>query len=40
MDVCTFLFSEWMENGSRMCKYGNGSVLNMGINLCPLTIEG
>lgn len=35
-----FLVSQWFENGSRMCKYGNGTVLNVGARVCPLKIEG
>lgn len=35
-----FLVAQWYENGSQMCKYGNGTVLNMGIKLCPLSIDG
>lgn len=35
-----FLVAQWYENGSQMCKYGNGTVLNMGIKLCPLQIQG
>jgi hypothetical protein len=35
-----FLVAQWFEGGSQMCKYGNGSVLNMGANICPLQIDG
>ena len=35
-----YLVAEWYENGSHMCRYGNGTVLNVGIRLCPLSIEG
>jgi len=35
-----FLTAQWYENGSHMCKYGNGSVLSVGANVCPLSIEG
>ena len=35
-----FLSAEWYEGGSHMCKYGNGTVLNVGVKLCPLSIEG
>jgi hypothetical protein len=36
--IVHFLVAQWIENGSRMCKYDNGTVLNMGISLCPLSI--
>jgi uncharacterized protein (DUF697 family) len=35
-----YLTAQWFENGSQMCRYGNGTVLNMGARLCPLSIQG
>ena len=35
-----YLVAEWYENGNHFCRYANGTVLNVGIKLCPLTIEG
>lgn len=35
-----FLTSQWYQNGSNMCQYGNGTVLNMGASMCPLSIQG
>ena len=35
-----FLVDQWTKGGSRFCKYGNGTVLNVGVGLCPLSIEG
>lgn len=35
-----FLTAQWYENGQQMCRYGNGTVLNMGHRLCPLSIKG
>ena len=35
-----FLTAQWYENGNHMCKYGNGTVLNMGYKICPLSIGG
>jgi hypothetical protein len=35
-----FLTGSWWENGNQMCRYGNGTVLNMGTSLCPLSIQG
>lgn len=35
-----YLVSSWFENGSQMCKYDNGTVLNVGGNHCPSTIQG
>lgn len=38
--LTSFLVAEWYANGSHFCKYDNGTVLNVGIRLCPLRIEG
>lgn len=36
-----FLQNQWLNNsGQRMCQYGNGTVLNIGVGVCPLSIEG
>jgi hypothetical protein len=35
-----YLTAQWYENGQQMCRYGNGTVLNMGYRLCPLSIKG
>jgi hypothetical protein len=36
-----YLTDQWVsQNGNRMCQYGNGTVLNVGIRLCPLSIRG
>ena len=35
-----FLDAQWYENGNHMCRYGNGTVLNVGYRICPLSIEG
>lgn len=35
-----YLTAQWVEGGNRFCKYGNGTVLNVGINLCPMSIKG
>lgn len=35
-----FLVAQWYENGAHMCKYSNGTVLNVGARICPLSIEG
>lgn len=35
-----FLDDQWVKNGQRFCKYKNGTVLNVGVSLCPLSIEG
>ena len=34
------LVADWYENGNHMCKYSNGTVLNVSYNICPLSIEG
>lgn len=36
-----FLTGQWTNNiGQRLCQYGNGTVLNVGVSLCPLSIQG
>lgn len=35
-----FLTAQWTERGNRFCRYGNGTVLNVGVNICPLSIQG
>lgn len=36
-----YLTDQWLSaNGSRMCQYGNGTILNVGYRLCPMSIEG
>jgi len=35
-----YLVSQWFSNGSQMCRYSNGTVLNMGARICPLSIRG
>ena len=34
-----YLTAQWFENGSNMCRYSNGTVLNVGVRLCPLSIK-
>lgn len=36
----SFLVSQWFEKGNQMCKYDNGTVLNVGAKTCPLSIRG
>lgn len=35
-----FLQSQWYDHGDHFCRYSNGTVLNMGYRICPLSIEG
>lgn len=35
-----FLTEQWVDRGQRFCKYGNGTVLNVGVNVCPTSIKG
>jgi hypothetical protein len=35
-----FLKDQWVDGGKRFCRYSNGTVLNVGVSLCPLSIEG
>jgi hypothetical protein len=34
-----YLTSQYFENGNQMCKYDNGTVLNMGAKSCPSSIS-
>jgi hypothetical protein len=34
-----YLESQWMDGGNRFCKYTDGTVLNVGVRLCPLSIK-
>lgn len=33
------LRNQWQAGPNRMCQYSDGSVINMGIGLCPLTLN-
>ena len=35
-----FLVSQWYDRGNHFCQYQNGTVLNVGANICPLSIQG
>lgn len=35
-----YLTKQWLDKGSRFCQYGNGTVLNVGYKVCPLSIQG
>ena len=36
-----YLTDQWVNSsGNRMCQYGNGTVLNVGYRVCPLSIRG
>lgn len=32
------LVSQWIDGGNQMCRYDNGTVLNVGARICPLSI--
>ena len=34
-----FLKNSYMQQGSQMCAYDDGSVINMGIGICPLSMK-
>lgn len=34
-----YLMSQWTKGGDTFCRYDNGTVLNVGARLCPLTIK-
>jgi len=35
-----YLVAQWFENGNNFCRYSNGTVLNVGVRICPLSIKG
>jgi len=35
-----YLTGQWMGPQGQMCQYGNGTILNVGFRLCPLSIQG
>jgi len=36
-----YLTDQWVNSvGNRMCQYSNGTVLNVGYRVCPLSIRG
>lgn len=35
-----YLTAQWLDRGQRFCKYTNGTILNVGYELCPLSIKG
>lgn len=36
----SYLVSQWVHKGDQFCKYDNGTILSMGVRLCPMTIKG
>lgn len=38
--ITFYLVAQWYENGQQMCRYDNGTTLNVGLRLCPLSIRG
>lgn len=38
-EMTYYLVAQWIEGGNRFCKYGDGTVLNVGYKLCPLSIK-
>jgi hypothetical protein len=39
MAATAFLTDSWTKNGNNFCKYSNGTVLNMGYKVCPVSIQ-
>lgn len=31
------LVAQWVEGGNRYCKYSDGTVIKVGVGLCPLS---
>ncbi len=36
--IPSLLVAQWHEGANQMCRYDNGTVLNVGLSLCPLRI--
>lgn len=34
-----YLSAQWLDRGQRFCRYGNGTVLNVGYGICPMSIQ-
>lgn len=32
------LRAQWVQNGGRMCRYSDGTVMNIGVGVCPRSI--
>lgn len=32
------LRGQWVQNGNRMCRYSDGTVMNIGVGVCPISI--
>lgn len=32
------LRGQWVQNGRRMCRYSDGTVMNIGVGVCPRSI--
>lgn len=35
-----YLIDQWYGSNGQMCEYSNGTILNVGSKLCPLSIRG
>ena len=35
-----FLTKSFIQNGNTMCQYDNGSIINIGVGICPLSRSG
>ena len=35
-----FLTKTWISGGNMFCQYNNGTVLNIGVGPCPVSIQG
>lgn len=34
-----YLTDQWVKGGDNYCKYSDGSVLNMGYKICPVSLN-
>lgn len=35
-----YLKRQWHSGGNQYCEYSNGTILNVGARLCPMSIQG
>lgn len=37
-DIRHYLVAQWYDSGAHFCRYDNGTVLNVGYRVCPISI--
>ncbi len=39
-DMTYYLVAQWFDGPNQFCRYSNGTVLNIGVGTCPMSIRG